>query len=1131
MKSNRILVGLLLMSSGHLSWAVTPGTWQATSSNNLNLGTNWYGGTVPSTTAIFDSNNEIGTLNFTPATLLGESFTVDNFYFSNSASAFSFTIPSGSLIFTGSGLTGATDTNTTITFTNTNNSTPSTNPQLWFQAAVSQPEMATFDINNSGTGVDASSSVITYSQFVASAAFSAGNGASFIVDNQGTYSGNSNNNKVANIGGTFGGHNGGQVEFDDAFNAIDSLQMMISNQGTNNGDGNLNYVGNIVNAQLYATNLLTTFNAGSNAVFNVSNTGINTGSGTPSSFIGSVASQIQFNGAFNATDGLQMTITNQGTNMGASTNNFVGYVANAQLFTPNSTIFNAGSNATINATNTRVGSGDLVGYVGGQLYFVGDFNASDNLVLTATNNGIGTVANNQIQFNGDFSVGNNLVLTATNNGTSTVGGNQIIFNGGFSIGNNATLSAINNNSGSLTNGIQFTGPNTVVGGDVLINLANSNLTVATSGTSPFTMSGLNGDAASSVTSNQNLIIGLPDSSVTSATFNGSIGGGGGMTLTKNGIGTQALNGSNTYTGVTTVNAGTLNLNGSLESEVTVNSGGTLSGTGTINNNLISNGIISPGNTVGTLTVNGLTLNSMSVYNAEVSPTASDLIQVNGAATLGGTLSVFFDPGTYTFGHIYTLINTTGGITGQFSTLKTSNIYTYTPIYNANTMQIEIGLNLSGVVTSGNPGSLARYLDANQGSIPPGSALANIIGLLGGLSTPQLVDALDKIQPSVLSQFETIQELISMGMAELLFSNLHNLHVQDQLQRQLNRETHASLSSLPSSFAQNFMNLVQKADSLTEELAMLFNKPVSTKNQQPLLSFTSTPDQLPHKMRVSFGKMNFWIQQSGGYIKQKHQHHNVGFSDRSFLTAAGLDTLVKDGFLVGVAGALGRDYIHWNKNRGKGRISNYLVSVYGSWLPCGGKGYVDMATYMNSHRNASSRKIDFPGFSAVAKQHHWSTDFSLALKGGYTVDLPYRFSAEPFVQFGYAWLNNGRTKEHGAPGLNMHIRSRSSQYATAGTGVEVAYLHACQDWMLRPALSVGYEMYNRTQGKSGLRANIAGLPASFVVTGNQSTQNLFNGKVTVTALKKSGFYVNAYYNGDVNKNLQAHEGMIQVGWKF
>ncbi len=169
-KFNKIMPYLLLISSHHFLGAVVPAphTWQATSSSDLNLGGNWYGG-APGTTdqAIFDSNFEIGTLNLNPATLLGASFTVDSFDFPNSASAFSFTIPSGSLTFTGAGITGATNTNTTIKITNTDNSALFTpNPQLWFQGTVSQAETATLNINNSGTGVNASSSVIDYSQFI-----------------------------------------------------------------------------------------------------------------------------------------------------------------------------------------------------------------------------------------------------------------------------------------------------------------------------------------------------------------------------------------------------------------------------------------------------------------------------------------------------------------------------------------------------------------------------------------------------------------------------------------------------------------------------------------------------------------------------------------------------------------------------------------------------------------------------------------------------------------------------------------------------------------------------------------------------------------------------------------------------
>lgn len=142
------------------------------------------------------------------------------------------------------------------------------------------------------------------------------------------------------------------------------------------------------------------------------------------------------------------------------------------------------------------------------------------------------------------------------------------------------------------------------------------------------------------------------------------------TFTKNGTGKLSLPGIQTFTGATNINAGNLNVNGSLASSsiVNVNKGGTLSGNGNFGNVNVNGGTLSPGNSIGTMHINGnLNMGSASQYYVELNGDTSDRIQVTGTANIQSSVfEIAHDSNTASApvvpGKTYTLLTTGGGLT-------------------------------------------------------------------------------------------------------------------------------------------------------------------------------------------------------------------------------------------------------------------------------------------------------------------------------------------------------------------------------------------------------------------------------------------------------------------------------------
>jgi fibronectin-binding autotransporter adhesin len=132
----------------------------------------------------------------------------------------------------------------------------------------------------------------------------------------------------------------------------------------------------------------------------------------------------------------------------------------------------------------------------------------------------------------------------------------------------------------------------------------------------------------------------------------SVLAGAGGTLEKAGAGTLTLSANNTYTGATTVSAGTLLVNGNQSAAVgavTVDLGATLGGSGTIGGavSILGGGIVAPGTSPGTLTVaNTFSLADASILSFELAAQnttigggINDLITGVTDLTLDGVLDI------------------------------------------------------------------------------------------------------------------------------------------------------------------------------------------------------------------------------------------------------------------------------------------------------------------------------------------------------------------------------------------------------------------------------------------------------------------------------------------------------------
>ena len=321
-----------------------------------------------------------------------------------------------------------------------------------------------------------------------------------------------------------------------------------------------------------------------------------------------------------------ITITNAG----------VGYTTAPSLALSGGTFTGTGDTAfTGNANQFAVSGVNMTaagsGYTGTTTYTFSAGNATPgsvalSSVILAANSSIGGSGNTTINavVSGAFSLTKDGAGTLTLSGVNTFTGNTLVSAGTLAVNNTALQNSAIDTSGA------------------------GNITVT--GTAP-SFGGLIGskDLALVITTGYGTVTALTLNGTSTVAYSGVIDNGA-MTLTKAGAGSQTLSGANTYTGLTTISAGVLNIQnatalGTTENGTSVASGAALE----LQNNI----------TVG---AEALTLNGTGVGTAGALRNISGTNTYGGNITLAAASRINSDAGTLTLNGTAAITGATFGLT-------------------------------------------------------------------------------------------------------------------------------------------------------------------------------------------------------------------------------------------------------------------------------------------------------------------------------------------------------------------------------------------------------------------------------------------------------------------------------------
>ncbi len=622
--------------------------------------------------------------------------------------------------------------------------------------------------------------------------------------------------------------------------------------------------------------------------------------------------------------------------------------------------------------------------------------------VTKAGNGTLTLSGANTYSGGTAINAGTLVINGSVAGNTNVGGGKLVLGNDNALGTALTLTGGGNLEGS---GGPRTIPNTVA---VTVN-------------GDFGVTGTDAlDIAANVTLGATPTVTTASTGTT--TMSGVISGASG--ISKAGTGTLVLSGTNTYTGDTNINAGTLVLNGIVAGDVIVNAAGAFQGGGTINGDVTVSGIFNAGNSPGVINIGGnMTLTGGSTTVVEIASTISaDQYVVTGAANLDGTLQVVQLTGyAPADGDAFTIITAGGGVAGTFATLSASPAaLSYNIVYNANDVGITItAIPYTNSATTPNQTAVAAVMDTIR-QTAAGDWLT-VTTALNALSTAELQNALNQIVP---------EELGALSNLSFSGTGAQTTNVSNRL---------AQARNGVGSGAQGLR--LANLNTLPEDDLMLLA--VNQPWYPPADAFGPAPDQ----------PWNFFATGAGTLGEVDSTSTQAGYDFHTLGLTLGADKKIDDRYIVGVTAGYANSNVDVDSNGGEADVNSFKFGVYASYYD--GPFHADAMIGGGYHFYSSDRNIQIGAITRTANSSPDGLELNIAASAGYDFELG-SWKVGPTASLQYSRLSIEDYTETGAGALNLSVDRQTPESVLGTVGVRAATMLDYRGVRIIPEVRLSYQ---------------------------------------------------------------------------